>query len=209
MATAGKIVERALQRLGMVGIGDDVPGEYLLFGLEMLQTILQQLPEECVMWTNLSPAHTAVAWDAGTPERVPFPTDYWSDAELFATDENGKPYKLHKVPRTDWLVMDTSATAVRPTHWFEGNNHWFIYPVPSTDPGLTSSYITTPADVVVGSSPDLPKHWELALDYGLAFHMSDHFGKDGQKWFAMWESLKAKAIGATVKTVPLTVELDD
>ena len=211
MATAGTIVRRALQRLQVVGIGDQVPAELHTFGLETLNTLLQQLPQEVVIWPNLKATQTAVAWSIGSPEYVAIPADYWGDPVLTIADANGNPSEIRQIPASEWETMIQSQTGATVVGFFEDRNtgRWMLWPTPDADPGVKACYVEKPAAVNELQAPDLPEHWALALEYGLAFHQADHFGKDPAKFFPLWESLKAKAIGATVESAPISITLED
>lgn len=209
--TAREIVLDALSLLNVLGAGETPNGNDYALAVRTLNAVLKELPIHGYAWPNLNVVDSAVTWSGGTPSYVQAPTDYWSDLMLFRTDANGNKTPLTGLQRVAWqAIPNRSATGTYPTHFYEDvDGKVYLWPIPTQAPGLVSSYIQKPDDVVVSSPPDFPAAGALALQYGLAAHLALHFERDPAPFAAVWVSKRDLLIANAVNTAPITFDLLD
>lgn len=212
MGTARDIIIRSLKRLGVVGAGEAVQADDFVLGADRLNVLIDSLVTEGVSLPRLSVVNQSVTWSALTPGYVTAPAVYLNSLLLYRTDVNGAPVPLLPYTVAAWSdLQDKAATGV-PDKFFDGpDGKWYLHPVPTTNPGITATFIERPLEVSdsESGSVDFPAEWELALEYGLTYHMADDFKQDAKRWLPEWERLRGRALASSVHSAPVVFTVED
>lgn len=211
MGTARDIITRSLKRLGVVGAGEAVQAADFEDCADGLNTLIDSLVIEGAGLPRLSVVNQAVTWSAGTPSYVSAPTNFLNSLLLYRTD-NGSPVPLKPYTVQMWSDLQQKTATGVPDKFFEGTDgRWYLHPVPTSDPGITATFIERPTEVADAATGDVdfPAEWMLPLEYGLVYHMADHFKQDAMRWLKEWERLRIRALASSVHGAPITFSVDD
>lgn len=211
--TAGEIAARALALIGAVP-AEETPEAYdLSTALDALDGLLKELPVYGLSWPKLSAANVALAWSAGTPDRVSLPADYAGNPVLWHALPTGRqPMRLMPKAERDALSNPGQTATYSEAAYIDPAGVVWLYPVPTQDPGLTLSYQQVISDSAAGSNPDMGQMWTQALGYGVAVEIAPVYGVPlaisqdlERKWLMRRERLLAYAIEAA----PISFTVDD
>lgn len=207
--TAQDICTDALEILGAVG-QDESPGNAdIQTALRGLQTVLSELPLAGYDWPKLS-AETALTW--ASVQTFTLPTDYYGNPVAWKT-VNGAKCELTQIPHADWVQLaNRQATGVATSFYVGPDNTFYVYPVPSTDPGLYVQYQRVIDDPSLATSPDVLRPMKSALSWGVADELSMKFQIPQQERVEIaqrWGVKKALMLQNAAPSGPISFEVSE
>lgn len=170
--TAQDICAEALEILGAIG-QDETPGNAdIQTALRGLQTVLGELPLAGYDWPKLS-AETALTW--ASVQMFTLPSDYYGNPVAWKT-VNGAKCPLAQIAHADWVQLpNRQATGVATSFYVGPDNTFYVYPTPSTDPGLYVQYQRVIDGASLTTTPDVLQSMKSALSWGVADELSMKF----------------------------------
>lgn len=200
--TASEICTDALQHLGVIDPEQTASGYQAQAALRGLDTVLKELPLVGYNWPKLS-GETALTW--ASLQTFSLPTDYYGHPYAWKT-ENGQKYPLVQIPHSNWVQMPDRAATGTATHFYVNPaNVFYVWPLPSSDPGLYVQYQKIVDDASLTVTPDVLQTWKGALGFGVANEIGLKFGAPqstrvevAQRWAAKKELLLNSAIASEV-----------
>jgi hypothetical protein len=168
--TTTTVIRGALELCQAIGVGETVSAADTEVCMNALEGVVRELPTYGVTWPKVSSQPIAITWSALAPESFAPPEDYFGVPVLKYVDAGGFARQLGQLTKVQYELLDATATAQHPTHFYVTPNLTFmLWPVPTQDPVLTLTYqgIATNA-----SLEDTPAAYQAFMN-GLQFLLAD------------------------------------
>lgn len=191
--TASEICTDALEHLGCLDHGEAASADDIQVALRGLDAVLKELPLIGYTWPKLS-AETALTW--ASVQTINLPSDFYGYPVAWKT-LNGQRVPLAQIPHATWVQMqDRTATGVATNFYISPANVFYVWPVPSSDPGLYVQYQKIVDDSGLTVTPDVLQTWKYPLGYGVASEIAMKMGAPlerrtevAQRWSAKRDRL--------------------
>lgn len=179
---ASAIIEDALQITEVIGAGETVSAADYAVCLTALQNILKELPLHGVVWPKITVTPTALTWSALTPAQVSMPADYFGVSVISMT-VNSANVDLDVMTKAEYdALTEPAKTATYPQAvYIAPNNVGYLWPVPTSNPGLSITYQAIAVDATLAAQPDVMQAWMGGLGYWLANEIAPKFGVEFNK----------------------------
>lgn len=176
--TASEICSDALTHLGYMAPGETASAIDIQTALRGLDAVLKELPLVGYTWPKLS-AETALTW--ASVQTINLPSDFYGYPVAWKT-LNGQRVPLQQIPHATWVQMhDRSATGEATHFYISPSNVFYVWPVPSSDPGLYVQYQKIVDDASLAVTPDVLQTWKYPLGYGVANEISLKMGAPAER----------------------------
>lgn len=195
---AAEVCSDALRHLNVVGEGETASGQEMQDALRGLDTVLKELPLHGYIWPKLS-GEAALVWTG--VQTVALPADYYGYPVVWQLT-SGQRYPLSQATHAEWVRMADRAAAGSASHFYVSPaGVLYLWPVPTTDPGLTMQYQRIVDDASLGDAPDVLQAMKGALAWGVADEIGLKFAvpqpvrlEISQRWAAKRALMLASAI---------------
>lgn len=208
-ATALDICTDALQHLGAIGQDETPSNADVQACLRGLETVLKELPVVGYAWPKLS-AETALTW--ASSQTFTLPTDYYGNLIAWKT-VNGQKYPLQQIPHATWVQMvDRQVAGVVAGFYISPDNVLYVYPTPTSDPGLFIQYQRVVNDPSLTTTPDVLDAMKNSLSWGVADEISMKFQvpqQDRVEISQRWAAKKALLMQAAMPSGPISFEVSE
>lgn len=196
--TASDICTDAMQHLGYLDPDATASGNDMQVALRGLDAVLKELPLAGYTWPKLS-AETALTW--ASLQAISLPSDYYGYPIAWKT-LNGQRVPLGQIPHARWVQMiDRTATGEATHFYVNPSNVFYVWPVPSSDPGLYVQYQKIVDDAELAVTPDVLQLWKNALGYGVANELGLKFGVPQERRVEIAQRWKAKRDAALLNSI--------
>lgn len=161
--TSSQIIRSALEHMGVIDAVGTPSAEDSAACLRALNGLLKELPAYGYLWPEYREA-VAVPWVSGAT--VTLPSDFYG----FPLMKRSDGVILREFTPAEWANMDAGSRAQTgvPEAFYRLGTTATLWPVPSTDPGLTLDYQSIISDAAGAAQPDMPQAWLNALPWGVA-----------------------------------------
>lgn len=175
--------------------------------LRALNGVLKELPMYGYQWPEYRDG-VAVAWTSGA--NVTLPADFYGFPLMKRSDGT----ILRELNPAEWADMDaaTRAQTGTPEAFYRVGATATLWPVPSTDPGLTLAYQSIVSDAATASQPDMPQSWMNALPWAVAAEcwMKFQVPMDrGQIIESKWGVKLQQLLSTSAPDAPIQFTVDD
>lgn len=174
--TALDIVEDAFHILGKIDEAGDMPGAAdVQVMLRALDVVLKELPIAGYVWPKMS-SEATLTWVSG--QTIALPSDYLAQPSAWRTDA-GRKIPLEQIQHGVWeKMLDRTTTGTPSNFYISPDNVFYMYPVPTVDPGIYLQYQKIVDDASLASAPNLPQYFLGALGLGCAHETSLKYARD-------------------------------
>ena len=161
--SSSQIIRSALEHMGVVDAVTTPSAEDSAVCLRALNGLLKELPTYGYLWPEYREG-VAVSWVSGAT--VTLPSDFYG----FPLMKRSDGVILREFTPAEWADMDASSRAQSgvPEAFYRLGTTATLWPIPSTDPGLTLDYQSIVSDAVSAAQPDMPQVWLNGLAWGIA-----------------------------------------
>jgi hypothetical protein len=199
----------ALQHLGVLGEGETMSAADAQVALRGLDVVLKELPIHGYTWPKLS-AQSALTW--ASVQTFTLPTDYYGNLIAWQT-VNGQLSPLTQIPHATWVQMtDRSATGTASHFYISPSNVFYVWPLPSTDPGLYVQYQKIVDDAALATTPDVLQTMKGALGYGVASEICLKYGTPQPLRLEIaqrWTAKRDRFIEHAIPSGPISFEVQE
>jgi hypothetical protein len=197
--TASEICTDAMQHLGHLDPGESASGNDMQLALRGLDAVLKELPLAGYTWPKLS-AETTLTW--ASLQTISLPSDYYGNPIAWKT-LNGQRVPLTQIPHATWVQMIDRAATGEATHFYVNpSNVFYVWPVPSSDPGMYVQYQKIVDDAELAVSPDVLQTWKNALGYGVANEIGLKLGATQERRVEIAQRWSAKRSICLLNSIP-------
>lgn len=212
-----RICDKALEKCGVLGAGEQVSPDDRSLCLEALDGVLKNLLWYGYSWPKTVSSSTALSLLAGITNTI-LPADYYTGAKFFWVDNTNpaRPQEILLPIQTadQWRsITDKLAPATRPDRVYVDNfNVVWPWPVPNVNVTVNLYYQAVIADTVVNSNTPLDSPWMLGLVYGVAAEVGAEFNVPDSKlarFEAKWAEQRALGLMNEGAPLPDRVSVDD
>jgi len=175
-----QIVERALQKCGVLAVGEPVQPDDQVLCLQALDSILKNLVWRGYNWPETVSYNTTISLAAQT---VNLPADYYSCNGVSYMDAGSQEHELPILPFDQYRdIPKKTETAVYPRFGYIDNfNVLYVWPVPASPVSARLYYQKIIDDTAQATATALDAPWMLGLIYGVAAEVGDEFGVDERR----------------------------
>lgn len=169
---SSEMIRSALEHMQVIDAVQTPSAEDSATCLKALNGLLKELPVYGYLWPEYREG-VAVSWTSGAD--VTLPDDFYGFPYFRRSD--GVP--LIELTPARWAEMDATTraqTAEKPTHFYVSGTTATLWPIPTTNPGLTLNYQSKADDAASAVTPDVPQSWHNALPWGIAAECWMKFG---------------------------------
>ncbi len=175
--TAQEVITDALMEIGVLGAGQTASATDYDVCLRALQNVLKEMPLHGLSWPKITVAPVALSWSALTPSQVAMPADYFG-VPVVSFTQDAANIDLAVIAKAAYYAIPAPAqTSTYPTHIYIGpNNIGYLWPVPTTNPGLSITYQAITLDASMLATPDVVQSWIGGLTLWVAYEVAAKFG---------------------------------
>lgn len=208
-----RVCDKALEKCGVLGAGEQVDADDRNVCLEALDGILKNLQWYGYTWPKTFSDKTALACSANVQTKV-LPTDFYGGAEFKFLDASSNEIELPILTTDQWRALTKkSATASYPDRCYVDNfNVLWLYPIQTQAITVNCYYQAVITDSVINTAAPLSSPWMLGLVYGVASEVGDEFNVPADKlarFEAKWAMQRNLGIMNEGAPLPDRVSVDE
>jgi hypothetical protein len=191
-----QIVERALQKCGVLAVGESATADDQTLCLQALDSILKNLVWQGYNWPSTVAGSTTISI---TTQTTNLPADFYSANGLSYMDTGSQEHEIPILPFDQWRdIPKKTDTATYPRFAYIDNfNTLYIYPVPTAAVSARLYYQKVIDDTTQAAQTALESPWMMGLVYGVAAEVADEFEvpqKKIQRFEAKWREQLALGV---------------
>lgn len=212
-----RICDKALEKCGVLGSGEQPDNDDRNVALEALDGILKNLLWYGYSWPKTVSGSTTLSALALAPT-ILLPADYYTGAKFFYVDNSNPalPQEILLPIQTadQWRMLpNKNAQAIRPDRVYVDNfNVTWPWPLSTTAITINLYYQAVIADTVVNSVVALDSPWMIGLVYGVAAEIGAEFNVPDNKLMrfeAKWADQRNLGLMNEGAPLPDRVSVDD
>lgn len=201
------VVRSALEHMGIITATEAPSAEDEAVCLRALNGLLKELPVYGYQWPEYREG-VAISWTSGAT--VTLPTDFYGFPLLRRSDGA----VLREFTPSAWAAMDAAdrAQTGTPEAFYRSGSTVTLWPIPTTDPGLSANYQSIISDAESASQPDMPQSWLNALPWGIAYECRLKFQLPMDiraEIAAEWKEKRAYLLASACPTAPIEFTVAD
>lgn len=208
-----RVCDKALEKCGVLGAGEQVDADDRNVCLEALDGILKNLLWYGYSWPKTLSGSTPLSCLATVQTKV-LPADFYTGADFKYVDSSGNEIELPILTADQWRdLTKKSATANYPDRVYVDNfNVLWLYPIPTQNITINCYYQAVITDSVLNTAAPLDSPWVLGLIYGVCSEVGDEFNVPAEKmarFEAKWAMQRNLGIMNEGAPLPDRVSVDD
>lgn len=208
-----RICDKALEKCGVLGVGESAAAEDRTLCLEALDGVLKTLPWFGYQWPKTVSGQASLTLTANT-NPTNLPSDYYGSPLLSYLDASGNEIPLPIIPLEQWMAIPykTQAAGYPLMAYIDRLNKLYTWPLQNQNVSARLSYEQIIDDSAAGTQPDVTQPWLLALPWGVAAEIGAEYGTPLQTMQvieAKWKLYREIGVQNTSYPPVAAVQVDD
>lgn len=208
-----RVCDKALEKCGVLGAGEQVDVDDRNVCLEALDGILKNLLWYGYSWPKTLSGSTPLSCLANVQTKV-LPADFYTGADFKYVDSSSNEIELPILTADQWRdITNKAQKAAYPDRVYVDNfNVLWLWPIPNQNITINCYYQAVITDSVLNTAAPLDSPWVLGLIYGVCCEVGDEFNVPQDKmarFEAKWAMQRNLGIMNEGAPLPDRVSVDD